>query len=124
MDLLLVWSDQSEMITTDQTRNVFDDNRWNADVVRCFRIFCDQHVAALKANRWEIKSAAAALGISRPSLYVLMDKLPGIRKAADLDLGEIQAAADACEGNLDAMAAHLEVSKRGLMQRMKQLGMP
>jgi len=84
----------------------------------------EEILAALKANRWEIKSAAAALGISRPSLYVLMDKLPGIRKAADLGLDEIQAAADACEGNLDAMAAHLEVSKRGLVQRMKQLGMP
>jgi len=83
----------------------------------------EEILAALKENRWEIKSAAAALGISRPSLYVLMDKLPGIRKAADLGLAEIQAAAGACEGSLDAMAARLEVSKRGLVQRMKQLGM-
>jgi two-component system nitrogen regulation response regulator GlnG len=83
----------------------------------------EEIIAALKASRWEIKSAAAALGISRPSLYVLMDKLPGIRKAVDLGQSEIQAAVDSCEGNLDAMSAQLEVSKRGLVQRMKQLGM-
>jgi two-component system nitrogen regulation response regulator GlnG len=81
----------------------------------------DEILAALKASRWDIKAAAAALGISRPSLYVRLEKLPGIRKAADLTAEEIRAAASACAGDLDAMAAHLQVSKRGLAQRMKQL---
>jgi two-component system, NtrC family, nitrogen regulation response regulator GlnG len=83
----------------------------------------EEILAALKANHWEVKSAASDLGISRPSLYVLMDKLPGIRKAVDLEQAEIQEAAGACRGDLDAMAERLEVSKRGLVQRMRQLGM-
>jgi two-component system nitrogen regulation response regulator GlnG len=83
----------------------------------------EEILAALKANHWEVKSAASDLGISRPSLYVLMDKLPGIRKAVDLDQAEIREAADACRGDVNAMAERLEVSKRGLVQRMKQLGM-
>jgi two-component system nitrogen regulation response regulator GlnG len=79
--------------------------------------------AALRENHWELKSAAAQLGISRPSLYVLIDKLPGIRKAADLTWEEIAEAREACGGHLDAAAERLEVSRRGLLQRMKQLGM-
>jgi len=83
----------------------------------------EEVLAALRANNWEVKSAAAELGISRPSLYVLMDKLPGIRKAVDLEIAEIQQAADLCHNNLNAMSERLQVSKRGLIQRMKQLGM-
>jgi two-component system nitrogen regulation response regulator GlnG len=83
----------------------------------------EEVLAALRANNWEVKSAAAELGISRPSLYVLMDKLPGVRKAVDLEIAEIQQAADVCHNNLNAMAERLQVSKRGLIQRMKQLGM-
>src|SRR6185369_6103579 len=83
----------------------------------------EEILAALRANNWEVKSAAAELGISRPSLYVLMEKLPGVRKAVDLELPEIQQAASLCRNNLNAMAEHLQVSKRGLIQRMKQLGM-
>jgi len=83
----------------------------------------EEILAALRANNWEVKSAAAELGISRPSLYVLMDKLPGIRKAVELELPEIQEAADLCHNNLNAMSERLQVSKRGLIQRMKQLGM-
>ncbi|HSK78234.1 MAG TPA: sigma-54 dependent transcriptional regulator [Thermoanaerobaculia bacterium] len=77
---------------------------------------------ALRANRWEVKQAAEQLGISRPSLYVLMERFGSIRKASDLEREEILATHEACGGNLDAMVSRLEVSKRGLQQRMKQLG--
>ncbi|HSF42335.1 MAG TPA: helix-turn-helix domain-containing protein, partial [Thermoanaerobaculia bacterium] len=77
---------------------------------------------ALRANRWEVKQAAEQLGISRPSLYVLMERFGSIRKASDLEREEILATQEACGGNLDAMVSRLEVSKRGLQQRMKQLG--
>ena len=77
---------------------------------------------ALRANRWEVKQAAEQLGISRPSLYVLMERFGSIRKASDLERDEILATREECGGNLDAMVARLEVSKRGLQQRMKQLG--
>jgi two-component system nitrogen regulation response regulator GlnG len=77
---------------------------------------------ALRANRWEVKPAAEQLGISRPSLYVLIDRSPLIRKASDLTPEEIHEARDLAAGDLDTMAAQLEVSKKGLQQRMKQLG--
>jgi DNA-binding NtrC family response regulator len=78
---------------------------------------------ALRACRWELKPAAERLGISRPSLYLLIEKFPSIRKAADLSRAEIQEARDACSGDLEATADRLEVSKKGLQQRMAQLGM-
>ena len=80
-------------------------------------------VEALRASRWEMKPAAERLGISRPSLYLLIEKFPSIRKAADLSRAEILEAREQCGGDLDAAAERLEVSKRGLQQRMKQLGM-
>ena len=78
---------------------------------------------ALRACRWELKPAAELLGISRPSLYLLIEKFPSIRKAGDLTRAEIQEAKEACGGDLEATADRLEVSKKGLQQRMAQLGM-
>ena len=79
-------------------------------------------VEALRATHWEVKLAAEHLGISRPSLYLLIDKFPSIRKAADLSREEILEARELCGGSLDAMVARLEVSKKGLVQRITQLG--
>ena len=79
-------------------------------------------VEALRTSHWEVKQAAEMLGISRPSLYVLMERFPSIRKASDLTRAEILESHTLCNGDLDAMVARLEVSKRGLQQRMKQLG--
>jgi two-component system nitrogen regulation response regulator GlnG len=53
---------------------------------------------------------------------VLIEKFASIRKASDLAREEILSTHEECGGNLDAMVARLEVSKRGLQQRMKQLG--
>jgi two-component system nitrogen regulation response regulator GlnG len=77
----------------------------------------------LRANRWEIKPTAIQLGISRPSLYLLIEKLPGLRKASELSRAEILEARDACGGSLEAMVDQLEVSKPALLQRMKRLGL-
>ena len=79
---------------------------------------------ALRAHRWRIQRAAAALGISRGSLYDRIEKSQHIRKAADLSREEIEACQARCGGDLDAMVEALEVSKRGLQRRMTQLGLP
>jgi two-component system nitrogen regulation response regulator GlnG len=76
----------------------------------------------LRETRWEVKLAAERLGISRPSLYLLIEKFPSIRKASDLNREEILAARQLCGGSLEAMVERLEVSKKGLLQRMTQLG--
>jgi two-component system, NtrC family, nitrogen regulation response regulator GlnG len=83
----------------------------------------DELIAALRAHRWRIQRAAAELGISRGSLYDRIEKNSRIRKAVDLSREEIQECSERCDGDLDAMVAALEVSKRGLQRRMTQLGM-
>jgi two-component system nitrogen regulation response regulator GlnG len=83
----------------------------------------DELIAALRAHRWRIQRAAAELGISRGSLYDRIEKSSRIRKAVDLSREEIQECRERCGGDLDAMVAELEVSKRGLQRRMTQLGM-
>ena len=83
----------------------------------------DELIDALRLHRWRIQRAAAELGISRGSLYDRIEKSSRIRKAADLPREEIEECAAQCGGDLDAMVAVLEVSKRGLQRRMTQLGM-
>ncbi|MEM8963747.1 MAG: sigma 54-interacting transcriptional regulator, partial [Acidobacteriota bacterium] len=78
----------------------------------------DELLAALVATKWRPTEAARRLGISRPSLYNLMDRSERVRTAAMLEDAEIEAARIACNGNLDAMAAKLEVSRRGLARRL------
>jgi two-component system nitrogen regulation response regulator GlnG len=79
--------------------------------------------AALKANRWHLRATADQLRISRPSLYDLIERHPGIRKARDLSREEIDAARARAGGDLDAMVEALEVSQRGLLRRMTELGL-
>jgi two-component system, NtrC family, nitrogen regulation response regulator GlnG len=83
----------------------------------------DVLVTALEAQRWKTGAAAAALGISKTTLYALIDRCPTIRKARDLDRGELEACRAAAGGDLDQMSAQLQVSRRGLQLRMRELGM-
>ncbi len=78
---------------------------------------------ALKAHRWQLLPACRHLGISRSSLYALIESSPTIRKARDLSRTEIEASASACDGQLERMVDALEVSKQGLKMRMKELGL-
>jgi len=83
----------------------------------------EEILAVLRNNAWEVKPAAEQLGISRPSLYVLIEKIPGLRKASDLSRAEILEERARCHGDLTATALRLEVSRSGLLLRMKQLGL-
>ncbi len=83
----------------------------------------DELVAALRAHQFRLQPTAAALGISRGSLYGLIDGCPLVRKASDLGPDDIEAARRRCGDRPEAMAADLEVSKQGLKMRLKELGM-
>jgi two-component system nitrogen regulation response regulator GlnG len=83
----------------------------------------EELLAALAANRWEPRATAAQLGLSRPSLYFLLDAFPSTRKAMDLSREEIVEARQRCGGKLSEMAALLRVSQAGIKRRMKQLGL-
>jgi two-component system nitrogen regulation response regulator GlnG len=76
---------------------------------------------ALGRNAWDVTATARHLGISRTSLYVLMDASPNVRKAKDLSAEEIRSCAEEHAGELKAMAQALRVSLRGLRLRLKDL---
>ena len=78
--------------------------------------------AALRAHRWNLKETAAALGIARTSLYILLDRSPRVRPASEVPPEEVRQAHERCGGDVQAMAAELEVSQRALRQRLKDLG--
>jgi DNA-binding NtrC family response regulator len=80
-------------------------------------------VDALGAHRWDIKSTAAALGISRTSLYKLIEASDGVRTASHLDVDEIRACHRDLGGDLDAMVGRLRVSKYALRRRIQDLGL-
>lgn len=83
----------------------------------------DELVAALEAHGYELKAAAAALGVSRPSLYALIEASPDVRTARQIDADEIQAAHTATGGDLDAMVERLHVSRAALRRRVRELGL-
>jgi two-component system nitrogen regulation response regulator GlnG len=79
---------------------------------------------ALREQGWRIAATARHLGISRTSLYALMEKSSRIKKARDLSAADISASLAEAAGDLAKAAAHLEVSERGLRLRMAELGLP
>jgi len=84
----------------------------------------DELTAALKARRWDIKAAAADLGISRAALYLLIENTPGLQKASDLDVETIRTGLARHGGDIAALADELGVSPRALRRRMTALDLP
>lgn len=78
---------------------------------------------ALRACSWDLKATADRLGIPRSSVYVLIDKSTLIRTARDLSPDEITRCFHECQGDLDAMVRRLEVSRRALQRRVRELGL-
>lgn len=83
----------------------------------------DELLAALRAHQFRLQPTAVALGVSRASLYALIEACPLVRKASDLGREEIEAVGATCDGRHEAMAERLEVSKQGLKMRLKELGL-
>jgi two-component system nitrogen regulation response regulator GlnG len=80
-------------------------------------------LTALRESGWDFQAAADRLGIHRTSIYDLIERSPGIRTAGDLSVEEITRCFRECGGDLDAMVRRLEVSKRALARRIKELGL-
>lgn len=83
----------------------------------------EELAAALRESSWDLKAAANRLGIPRSSMYDLIDKSPSIRKAGDLSAVDIEQCFRVCQGDLDAMVEKLQVSKRGLQRRLREMGL-
>ncbi len=82
----------------------------------------EELLTVLRANRFGTRATARDLGISRTSLYLLIERSPSIRKAADLGKDAIHHALKTHGGNLAAAALALEVSPRGLKLHCAELG--
>jgi two-component system nitrogen regulation response regulator GlnG len=80
-------------------------------------------IVALRANAWDLKAAADQLGIPRASIYDVIARCPNVRTAGDLAPDEIARCHRECNGDLERMAACLEVSRRALGRRVKELGL-
>ncbi|MEM9595935.1 MAG: helix-turn-helix domain-containing protein, partial [Acidobacteriota bacterium] len=78
---------------------------------------------ALEDHAWQLKAAAAALGVSRTSLYTLIERHPHLRTAARLDRNELAEALDRHGGDFEAAAAELQVSAHALQRRASDLGL-
>jgi two-component system nitrogen regulation response regulator GlnG len=82
----------------------------------------DEVIDALRASSWRAGPAASRLGISRSTLYVLIDRSSRIRKAKDIPDAELRRALDDHGGDLDQVASALEISRRALQLRIAELG--
>jgi len=80
-------------------------------------------VAALEKHGYRPARAATELGVSRTSIYALIEASPSVVKAPDLSPDDIKAAAARCGDDPDAMARTLKVSRHAMLARMTALGL-
>ncbi len=83
----------------------------------------DELLDALRSNGFGVRAAAKALGISKTSLYQLMDSRPAIRQAKDLSEAELETSWTAHDGDTQRMSDELQVSRAALRRRMTELGL-
>ncbi|WP_437729553.1 sigma 54-interacting transcriptional regulator [Sorangium sp. So ce861] len=83
----------------------------------------DELAEALRASRWNRAAAAKRLGITRPSIYVLIERYPRFRTARELTTEEITGCHRECDGDLGRMVERLEVSEEALASRVRDLGL-
>lgn len=78
-------------------------------------------LAALEENEWNIQSAAQALGISRPSMYKLMEVNLKIRRVEKIPAEEIQQAWQASKNDIEACASLLKTPAEALRRHLKTI---
>ncbi len=97
------------------TKRVTDGYRNPGDVGE------EELVRAMEASRWSLKDAADRLRVSRPSLYNLISASRSLCTAADLEWDEINPVLERLNGDQQAAADELRVSKRALAKRIGEL---
>jgi len=80
-----------------------------------------QVLQAMIEHGWHIQGAAQALGLSRPSMYKLLEAHPGIRRADQIAPDEIAAAWSLCGGNVEDCAARLQTPAEALRRHIRAL---
>ncbi len=80
-------------------------------------------LAAMQANDWQIQGAAQALGVSRPSMYKLLETHSQIRRAEQIPREEIVQTLEQCSGDVEACAAQLKTPGEALRRYLRMLGL-
>lgn len=83
----------------------------------------EELIETLRAHGWLFQPTAEALGVSRATLYRLVERSPRVRKPSELTREELARTRARHEDDHRAMAEELEVSIYGLKQRLRQLHM-
>ncbi|AUX44749.1 ATPase AAA [Sorangium cellulosum] len=78
---------------------------------------------ALRATRWNVSAAAKQLGITRPSLYMLMKRYDQSSSAQAIAPEEILRCYRECAGDLARMAERLKTTEWSLGQWVRKLGL-
>lgn len=82
----------------------------------------EEILTAMERNGWEIQGAAKLLGISRPSLYKLLESHPQIRRPERIGGDELLAAFDASGGDVGRCASILRTPGEALRRHLRALG--
>jgi DNA-binding NtrC family response regulator len=83
----------------------------------------DELLKTLEQQAWSLRATATSLGISRSSLYALIDRHPLIRWPADIASDEITAAVTKSPaGDVAALASNLRTPREALRRRLASLG--
>ena len=78
---------------------------------------------AMEENEWYIQAAAQQLGISRPSMYKLLETHSQIRRVEQIELEEIRRSLAASAGDVERCAALLKTPSEALRRHLRGLGL-
>ncbi|MES2824043.1 MAG: sigma 54-interacting transcriptional regulator [Pseudomonadota bacterium] len=82
----------------------------------------DDVVTAMENNDWYIQQAAQELGISRPSMYKLLESNSHIRHIEEIPKKEIQEAWQVSKKNIETCASVLKTPADALKRHLRELG--
>ncbi|SEN77105.1 two-component system, NtrC family, nitrogen regulation response regulator GlnG [Duganella sp. CF517] len=83
----------------------------------------DAVLAALEGNGWRVGAAAQALGVSRPSMYKLIDDHPGIRAPAAIPLNELNRVVAEFGDDIARCAQALKTPSEALRRHLRGVGL-
>lgn len=83
----------------------------------------EEVMAALHNNGWQIQGAAAELGISRPSMYKLIEGHPAIRRPEAIGEAELKHALEQGGADVERCAALLLTPAEALRRHLRGLGL-
>jgi two-component system nitrogen regulation response regulator GlnG len=83
----------------------------------------EEILAALHNNGWRIQGAAGELGISRPSMYKLIEAHPAIRRPEDIGAVELSENLEKSCGDVERCASLLLTPLEALRRHLRTIGL-